>query len=211
MDLRLFQLPQTVVKHLGELCVRCLRTVRRASAPWQRRGTCLRLQTVRSDWAGMVLSGLNLAEIKKPFAAFVQLVLHGNWTKFVKSKPVCKSSSVKNMWLCFFEKTLHSQWQVWAQEKLGDEFVLNIQLLIYSGCYAAKQTAIMKPKVQLPFWLKKNDVGFFPRSIRYNCGFALCKSNSHGIKTVQSGRCICPLKSWSSSKVALTNSGGRDS
>lgn len=117
MDLRLFQLPQTVVKHLGELCVQCLRTVRRASAPWQRRGACLRLQTVRTDWAGMVLSGLSLAEIKKPlFSCYdMSCVLRVTsvlmWFRW-KSKPVCKSSSEENMWLffCFFfEITRHSQ------------------------------------------------------------------------------------------------------
>lgn len=196
MDLRLFQLPQTVVKHLGELCAQCLRTVRCASAPWQQRGACLHLQTVRSDWAGMVLSGLSLAEIKKLFGGFCST--HAmTWVvcyaapafqcDFVGNRSPYASQVLKKTWpfwgFFFGENTPQPKWQVWAQEKLGDEFVPNVQLLIYSGCYAAKQTAIMKPKVQLPFWLKKNDVGFSPRSIRYNCGFALCKSNSHGINT----------------------------
>lgn len=164
MDLRLFQLPQTVVKHLGELCVQCLRTVRRASAPWQRRGACLRSQTVRSDWAGLVLSGLNLAGIKKPFAAFVQL--NASRHELNEACEIEARMQVefcrKHVTLFFRENTPQPKWQVWAQEELGDEFVLNGQLLIYSGCYPAKADSNYETKSTVTFLVEEKWRGLFP-------------------------------------------------
>lgn len=72
----LFQLPQTVVKHLSELCIHCLRTRRRAGAQRRRRTSTSSLANSALRWnlkRFFLFSVFCLARDLKPFDPLYEL------------------------------------------------------------------------------------------------------------------------------------------